>query len=86
MVAWASDNRRGTTSAALPTSPTDSGRRDATASLPAAGTAAAVSLLRRKVPGPGPDHWLSPELAAADRMPADEALVAAAAEATGPLV
>ena len=53
---------------------------------PAAGTAAAVSLLRRKVPGPGPDRWLSPELAAAERMLADEALVAAVAEATGPLV
>ena len=53
---------------------------------PAAGTAAAVSLLRRRVPGPGPDRWLSPELAAAERMLADEALVTAVEEATGPLV
>ena len=53
---------------------------------PAAGTAAAVSLLRRRVPGPGPDRWLSPELAAAERMLAVEALVTAVEEATGPLV
>ena len=53
---------------------------------PAAGTAAAVSLLRRRVPGPGPDRWLSPELAAAERMLADEALATAVEEATGPLV
>ena len=52
---------------------------------PAAGTAAAVSLLRRRVPGPGPDRWLSPELAAAERMLADEALVTAVETATGPL-
>ena len=53
---------------------------------PAAGSAAAVSLLRTRVPGPGPDRWLSPELAAAERMLADEALVTAVEEATGPLV
>ena len=52
---------------------------------PAAGTAAAVSLLRRRVPGPGPDRWLSPELAAAERMLADEALATAVETATGPL-
>ena len=52
---------------------------------PAAGTAAAVSLLRRRVPGPGPDRWLSPELTAAERMLADEALVTAVEGATGPL-
>ena len=51
----------------------------------AAGTAAALSLLRRRVPGPGPDRWLSPELAAAERMLADEALVTAVEAATGPL-
>ena len=40
---------------------------------PAAGTGAAVDLLRTRVPGPGPDRWLSPELAAAEppRMLAD---------------
>ena len=52
---------------------------------PAAGTAAAISLLRSRVPGPGPDRWLSPELAAAERMLADEALVTAVEAATGPL-
>ena len=52
---------------------------------PAAGTAAAISLLRRSVPGPGPDRWLSPELAAAERMLADETLATAVEAATGPL-
>ena len=52
---------------------------------PAAGTAAALSLLRTKVPGPGPDRWLSPELAAAEQMLANEALVTAVEAVTGPL-
>ena len=52
---------------------------------PAAGTAAAVGLLRTRVPGPGPDRWLSPELAAAEQMLTDEALVPAAEAVTGPL-
>ncbi|WP_420625253.1 histidine ammonia-lyase [Candidatus Poriferisodalis sp.] len=52
---------------------------------PAAGTNAALSLLRTTVPGPGPDRWLSPELAAAEQMLADEALVPAVEAATGPL-
>ena len=52
---------------------------------PAAGTAAALDLLRSEVPGPGPDRWLSPELAAAEQMLAAEALVAAVEKATGPL-
>ena len=52
---------------------------------PAAGTAAAISLLRSRVPGPGPDRWLSPELAAAERMLADETLATAVEAATGPL-
>ena len=52
---------------------------------PAAGTAAAIRLLRRRVPGPGPDRWLSPELAAAERMLADETLATAVEAATGPL-
>ena len=43
---------------------------------PAAGTAAAVGLLRTRVPGPGPDRWLSPELAAAEQMLAGDALAA----------
>jgi histidine ammonia-lyase len=52
---------------------------------PAAGTAAAVGLLRTRVPGPGPDRWLSPELAAAEQMLTGEALVPAAEAVTGPL-
>ena len=53
---------------------------------PAAATSAAVSLLRTQVPGPGPDRWLSPELAAAEQMLADRRLVATVEAATGPLV
>ncbi len=52
---------------------------------PAAGTAAALTLLRSEVPGPGPDRWLSPELAAADHLLTAEALVPAVETATGPL-
>ena len=53
---------------------------------PAAATSAAVSLLRTQVPGPGPDRWLSPELAAAEQMLADRRLVATVEAVTGPLV
>ncbi len=35
---------------------------------------------------PGPDRWLSPELAAADQLLTDEALVPAVESATAPLV
>ena len=52
---------------------------------PAAGTAAAVGLLRTEVLGPGPDRWLSPELAAAERVLAAEALVTAVEAVAGPL-
>ena len=52
---------------------------------PAAGTAAALGLLRSAVGGPGPDRWLSPELAAADQLLTDEALVPAVESATAPL-
>ena len=52
---------------------------------PAAGTAAAVGLLRTRVPGAGPDRWLSPELAAAEQMLATESLSTAVESATGPL-
>lgn len=52
---------------------------------PAAATAAAVGLLRTRVPGPGPDRWLSPELAAGEQMLVDEALVPAVEAVTGPL-
>lgn len=47
--------------------------------------AAALNLLRSEVPGPGPDRWLSPELAAADQLLIDEALVPAVQAATGTL-
>ena len=52
---------------------------------PAAGTAAAVGALRTRVPGPGPDRWLSPELAAAEQMLASDALAAAVETVTGRL-
>ncbi len=52
---------------------------------PAAPTAAALDLLRTEVPGPGPDRWLSPELEAAERMLADEALIPAVEAVAGPL-
>ena len=52
---------------------------------PAAGTGAAVRLLRTRVPGPGPDRWLSPELAAAEQMLIDESLVAEVEAAAGAL-
>ena len=52
---------------------------------PAAGTGAAVSLLRTQVPGPGPDRWLSPELEAAEQMLADESLVPVVEAAAGSL-
>lgn len=38
---------------------------------PAPGTAAALTALRSEVPGPGPDRWLSPELAAVADMVID---------------
>ena len=52
---------------------------------PAAGTAAAVGLLRTRVPGPGPDRWLSPEMAAAEQMLTGESLVPAVEAASGTL-
>ena len=52
---------------------------------PAAGTAAAVRLLRSRVSGPGPDRVLSPELGAAEELLTDEDLVAAVEVVTGPL-
>lgn len=52
---------------------------------PAAGTAAAIDLLRTLVPGPGPDRVLSPELGAAEELLMDEALVDVVEVVTGPL-
>jgi histidine ammonia-lyase len=42
---------------------------------PAAGTGAARDALRSVVPGPGPDRWLAPELAAAESLLADGGLL-----------
>jgi histidine ammonia-lyase len=52
---------------------------------PAIGTAAGRSALRAAVAGPGPDRWLSPELAAAERLVASGDLVAAVEAAVGEL-
>jgi histidine ammonia-lyase len=48
---------------------------------PAVGTAAALGRLRRVVPGPGPDRFLAPELAAATELVAEGALLDAVAAA-----
>jgi histidine ammonia-lyase len=52
---------------------------------PGAGTAAARAALRETVPGPGPDRWVSPELARAEATLASGALVAAVEHAIGEL-
>ena len=52
---------------------------------PAEATNAAIRLLRTRVPGPGPDRVLSPELRAAEELLLDEALVDAVEVETGPL-
>jgi len=52
---------------------------------PAAGTAAALSLLRSHVPGPGPDRYLSPELSAVEELVRSGAVVDAVEGAIGPL-
>ncbi|MGI8614608.1 MAG: histidine ammonia-lyase [Nocardioidaceae bacterium] len=52
---------------------------------PAPGTAAVVALLRRSVPGPGPDRHLAPEIEAAVALVRGGAVVRAAEAAAGPL-
>jgi histidine ammonia-lyase len=53
---------------------------------PAVGTAAAVAALREAgVGGPGPDRWLSPELARAEQAVADGTVLAAVEQAIGSL-
>ncbi len=52
---------------------------------PAAGTAAALSALRSRVPGPGPDRYMSPELAAVESLVRSGAVLAAVEAAIGPL-
>ena len=52
---------------------------------PAPGTAAALSVLRSRVPGPGPDRYMSPELAEVDELVRSGAVVVAVEQAIGPL-
>jgi histidine ammonia-lyase len=52
---------------------------------PAPATAAVVALLRREVEGPGPDRFVAPELAAAERLIRNGAAVAAAERVIGAL-
>ena len=52
---------------------------------PAAATAAARGRLREAVPGPGPDRWLAPELAAAEASVSTGDILAAVEEVTGHL-
>jgi histidine ammonia-lyase len=52
---------------------------------PAVGTAAARDAVRDVVPGPGPDRWLSPELAAVEGLVGDGGVLAAAEGAVGEL-
>ena len=52
---------------------------------PAPGTAAAVSLLRSRVSGPGPDRFLSPELGAVEELVRSGAVLDAVEAAIGPL-
>jgi histidine ammonia-lyase len=52
---------------------------------PAAGTGAALHVLREQVGGPGPDRWLSPDLRTAERLLADGTVLDAVETAIGPL-
>jgi histidine ammonia-lyase len=52
---------------------------------PAAGTGAALQVLREAVAGPGPDRWLSPDLRTAEQLLADGSVLAAVEAAVGPL-
>ncbi len=52
---------------------------------PAAGTAAALIAVRERIPGPGPDRWLAPELAAVAELVSSGALLAAVEGEVGAL-
>ncbi len=53
---------------------------------PAAGTAAALSTIRRRVQGPGPDRYLSPELAEVEALVSSGALLDSVQARVGPLL
>jgi histidine ammonia-lyase len=52
---------------------------------PGPGTAAALAAARQVIPGPGPDRWLSPELAEAEALIESGALLDAVEAAIGGL-
>jgi histidine ammonia-lyase len=52
---------------------------------PARGTAAALALVREHAPGPGPDRFVAPELAAVERLVADGSVLTAVEAAIGDL-
>jgi histidine ammonia-lyase len=52
---------------------------------PGPGTAAARAAVRGTIPGPGPDRWLSPELAEAEELVASGALLQAVEQSIGAL-
>jgi histidine ammonia-lyase len=52
---------------------------------PAPGTGAALGAVRERVPGQGPDRYLSPELLAAEELVSSGVLIAAVVEQIGPL-
>jgi histidine ammonia-lyase len=52
---------------------------------PGPGTAAALAAVRRRVPGPGADRFVAPELAAAEELVASGELLAAVEDAVGEL-
>jgi histidine ammonia-lyase len=53
--------------------------------VPAPASAAVLAALRERVPGPGPDRFLAPEIAAAVELVGSGAVVTAAESAIGPL-
>jgi histidine ammonia-lyase len=52
---------------------------------PGAGTAAALHAVRERIPGPGPDRWLAPDLGAAEELVTSGALVGAVEARLGAL-
>jgi histidine ammonia-lyase len=53
--------------------------------VPGDGTGAAAATVRARIAGPGPDHWLSPDLRAVEQLLRDGSVTAAVAAAIGPL-